>query len=71
LGKIKAGTCGYEWYGPPKGWKKKFDSKLQAYADVFQVVELNRTFYKLPMVKTVAVTSLVFFKRLSRGLPRV
>lgn len=49
---IKIGTCGYERYQPPKGWEKKFEGKLQAYANVFDVCELNSTFYKLPKPET-------------------
>ena len=49
---IKIGTCGYGYYNPPDGWKDKYKSKLQAYSDDFKVCELNKTFYKLPMVKT-------------------
>jgi len=49
---VQIGTCGYSDYKPPGNWKEKYDSKLQAYADDFPVVELNRTFYKLPMTKT-------------------
>lgn len=49
---IKIGTCGYGYYSPPDGWKDKYESKLQAYSEAFEVCELNKTFYKLPMVKT-------------------
>lgn len=49
---IKVGTCGYSRYRPPKGWKERYESKLQAYSDVFKLGEINRTFYKLPMVRT-------------------
>lgn len=52
MGEIKVGTCGYGYYNPPEGWKEEYESKLQAYSDVFKVGEINRTFYKLPMVKT-------------------
>lgn len=52
MGDIKVGTCGYGWYRPPDNWKEKYESKLQAYSDAFEVGEINRTFYKLPMVKT-------------------
>lgn len=52
MGTIKVGTCGYGRYEPPGDWKEKYKSKLQAYSDAFGVVEINRTFYKLPMVKT-------------------
>ncbi len=52
MGEIIVGTCGYSWYKPPSNWKEKYKSKLQAYSDFFPVGEINRTFYKLPMVKT-------------------
>lgn len=52
MGGIKVGTCGYSRYQPPEGWKEEYKSKLQAYSDVFGIGEINRTFYKLPMVKT-------------------
>lgn len=49
---IKIGTCGYQYYTPPEDWKHTYESKLQAYSDVYQIGELNRTFYKLPQVST-------------------
>lgn len=52
MSEIKVGTCGYGYWSPPEGWKDKYESKLQAYSEAFEVGELNRTFYKLPMVKT-------------------
>ena len=52
MGTIKIGTCGYSRYQPEGDWKDKYDSKLQAYSEAFEAVEINRTFYKLPMVKT-------------------
>lgn len=52
MGEIKVGTCGYSYYSPPEGWKEEYGSKLQAYSEVFNVGEINRTFYKLPMVST-------------------
>lgn len=52
MGEIKVGTCGYGYYNPPEGWKGKYESKLQAYSDAFEVGEINRTFYKLPMKRT-------------------
>ncbi len=52
MGEIKVGTCGYSYYNPPDGWKDEYESKLQAYSEAFEVVEINRTFYKLPKVKT-------------------
>ncbi len=52
MSEIKIGTCGYGYYKPEEGWKEKYESKLQAYSEAFQTVEINKTFYKLPMVKT-------------------
>ncbi|MBS3773295.1 MAG: DUF72 domain-containing protein, partial [Candidatus Thermoplasmatota archaeon] len=52
MGDIVVGTCGYGYYRPPEGWKQRYESKLQAFSHVFPAVELNRTFYKLPMVRT-------------------
>ncbi|KXA95756.1 hypothetical protein AKJ65_00845 [candidate division MSBL1 archaeon SCGC-AAA259E19] len=49
---IRVGTCGYSYYNPPEGWKERYESKLQAYSEAFEVGEINRTFYKLPMTKT-------------------
>jgi len=52
MSSIKIGTCGFRYYKPPGNWKTKYKSKLQAYSDAFSLVELNKTFYGLPMVKT-------------------
>lgn len=52
MGDIRIGTCGYGYYRPPEDWKGKFESKLQVYSDVFKTGEINRTFYRLPMIKT-------------------
>jgi uncharacterized protein YecE (DUF72 family) len=49
---IRIGTCGYGYYIPGQNWKEKYQNKLQAYTYAFDVGELNRTFYKLPMKKT-------------------
>ncbi|MDZ7700400.1 MAG: DUF72 domain-containing protein [Deltaproteobacteria bacterium] len=49
---IKIGTCGYRGYRPGKNWKETYNNKLEAFSDTFNLVELNRTFYKLPMLKT-------------------
>ncbi len=51
-GNVIVGTCGYGYYRPPEGWKERYDSKLQAFSHAFPAVELNRTFYRLPMVRT-------------------
>ncbi len=52
MGDIVVGTCGYGYYRPPMGWKQRYESKLQAFSHVFPAVELNKTFYKLPMART-------------------
>ena len=53
---LKIGTCGWSSF-PAKtifgdNWKERFESKLQAYASRFGVVEVNSTFYKLPRDST-------------------
>ncbi len=54
---LKVGTCGWSSF-PAKqvlgDWRKKYKSKLQAYATVFPAVEINSTFYKLPLKKTAS-----------------
>lgn len=52
MGNVRVDTCGYTGYRPPEGWKERYKSKLQAYSAVFETVEINQTFYKLPMTKT-------------------
>ena len=52
MGVLKIGTCGYSYFNPESDWKDKYESKLQAFSDYFKTVELNRTFYKLPMKRT-------------------
>lgn len=52
MGAIKIGTCGYQYYQPGDDWQDTYESKLQAYSDAFDVGELNRTFYELPMERT-------------------
>lgn len=53
---IKVGNCGWSYlncvpyFGP--GWQKKFASKLQAYAKLFDIVEINSTFYRIPKLST-------------------
>lgn len=46
------GTCGWSYYNPPKGWKEKFKTKLQAYTKLFDLVEINSTFYGIPKLST-------------------
>ncbi len=50
---MKIGNCGWSYYTPPKGWEKRFKSKLQAYASQFDLVEINSTFYRIPKLSTV------------------
>lgn len=49
---LKVGTCGYGYYNPPEGWKEEYETKLQAFTHDYNLLEVNRTFYKLPQVKT-------------------
>ncbi|MCD6403235.1 MAG: DUF72 domain-containing protein [Candidatus Aenigmarchaeota archaeon] len=50
------GCCGWGYFNASevfgKDWKKKFRSKLQAYAKMFDSVEVNSTFYRLPKPET-------------------
>ncbi|MEM5798156.1 MAG: DUF72 domain-containing protein [Candidatus Aenigmatarchaeota archaeon] len=54
---VKIGNCGWaylnckEYFGPL--WQKDFKSKLQAYAKLFNLVEVNSTFYAIPKIATV------------------
>jgi len=55
---IKVGCCGWSYFNPNKllnlsDWKEKYKHKVQAYASLFDLVEVNSTFYKIPRVKTV------------------
>ncbi|MBD3273862.1 MAG: DUF72 domain-containing protein [Candidatus Marinimicrobia bacterium] len=52
MNNIQIGTCGYGYYNPGENWKEKYESKLQAFSDEYSVVEINKTFYKLPMTRT-------------------
>ena len=52
MGEIKIGTCVYSYFNPEDGGKDRYESKLQEYSDSYSTVELNRTFYKLPMKRT-------------------
>jgi len=50
------GCCGWSYLNAKKyfgnSWKNRFNSKLTAYAELFSVVEVNSTYYKLPRVET-------------------
>jgi len=54
---IHVGTCGWSYLNAKKylgnNWKQEFKSKLQAYASLFQLVEINSTFYRAPRLSTV------------------
>jgi uncharacterized protein YecE (DUF72 family) len=48
---IKVGTCGWGYLNPSyffPDWKTRFKDKLQVYAAIFNVGEVNYTFYHLP-----------------------
>jgi uncharacterized protein YecE (DUF72 family) len=53
---IKVGCCGLGFFSPKenfgKDWKSSYSSRLQAYSALFDVIEIDSTFYKLPMLKT-------------------
>ena len=53
---IKVGCCGWGYLNCKQyfdeNWKEKFASKLQAYAKLFQLVEINSTFYRIPKLAT-------------------
>lgn len=49
---IHVGTCGYGYYDAPDGWKDRYETKLQAFTHDFSLLEVNRTFYKLPRTST-------------------
>lgn len=52
MGEVLVGTCGYGYYDPGAGWKDEYESKLAAFAAEFDALEVNRTFYELPQVRT-------------------
>jgi uncharacterized protein YecE (DUF72 family) len=55
MGEVLLGTSGWdypEWVGPVYPTRGKFD-RLRYYSDIFPIVEVNSTFYRLPPV-TVA-----------------
>lgn len=59
---LKLGCCGWGYFkandflkkyrDQNKDWKKIYQHKVQAFADFFDLVEVNSTFYRLPQVKT-------------------
>jgi len=56
--KIKVGCCGWTYFNPNKAlnlsnWKERYKHKIQAYASLFELVEVNSTFYKIPRRSTV------------------
>ncbi len=56
---IRIGCCGWNYLRPQdvgenQDWKKRYPHKLALYASVFNLVEVNSTFYRLPQEKTAA-----------------
>ncbi len=52
---IKIGNCGWSYLNAKKyfpDWEKEFKSKLQVYAKLFDLVEINSTFYRIPKLST-------------------
>ena len=57
MGKIAVGTCGYsytDWIGPvyPEGTKQA--RMLSLYSDLFNTLELNFTYYRMPTAEQLA-----------------
>ncbi len=56
MAEIKLGCCGWGFFNPKRllgeNWRNEYKSTLQAYASLFDLVEVNSTFYKLPRVST-------------------
>ncbi len=54
--RIVVGCAGWSSFRPKllygEDWKERFRSVLQAYSSVFNFVEINSTFYRLPRVET-------------------
>ena len=53
--RVRIGNCGWTYLNASKyfpGWEKTFASKLQTYAKLFELVEINSTFYRIPKVST-------------------
>lgn len=53
--RIRTGCCGWSYLNPqdfPREVKEPYSSKLQAYAKLFEAVEINSTFYRLPRLTT-------------------
>ncbi len=51
---IKIGTCGFGDFKPAADERERFGSKLGAYAQNLGLLEVNSTFYQLPMINTCA-----------------
>jgi len=55
---IEVGCCGLGFFSPKElfgsDWNSRFASRLQAYSSLFDVIEVEKTFYKLPREKTLA-----------------
>ncbi len=49
---IRVGTCGWGFLRPKKMGIQDYSSTLNAYAQLFDVVEVNYTFYRIPRVDT-------------------
>ena len=53
---VHIGCCGYSYMSPAEffgeNWKEEFKSVLQAYAKLFDSVEINSSFYRIPKIST-------------------
>ena len=54
---ISVGCCGLSFFPAKKlfgdNWRKEFKNHIQCYANKFDVLEINKTFYGIPREKTV------------------
>ncbi|MEM4114361.1 MAG: DUF72 domain-containing protein [Candidatus Micrarchaeaceae archaeon] len=55
---LHIGCCGLNFFSPKQligyDWQERYNSRLQAYASLFDTIEIDSTFYKLPKAETAA-----------------
>lgn len=55
---LRIGCCGLNFFNPRQligyDWKKSYGSRMEAYASLFDTIEIDSTFYKLPKIETAA-----------------
>ncbi len=54
--RFKIGCCGWGFFSAKEffgvDWRERFKTRLQGYAELFNLVEVNSTFYKSPLERT-------------------